>query len=198
MNEARRRTVWHWVASALLLTACSGIGMPSSLSLSEAELQAQLARRFPLQRSLLDAVDLRLSEPKLRLDAQANRLTTELTLVASERRSGRRVQGRLGLNYALRYEASDGSIRLVQPRVESFEFDGAPGVSARRADATQGVIIAMAEQLLDDLVLYRVPSERLDMLRAMGLRPGTLRVTPTGLEITIEPLPPAGPAAPSK
>jgi hypothetical protein len=34
-----------------------------------------------------------------------------------------------------------------------------------------------------------VPKERLDMLRAIGFRPGALTVTPQGLEITIEPVP---------
>ena len=46
-----------------------------------------------------------------------------------------------------------------------------------------------AERLLEDLVLYRIPASRLDMLRAIGYRPGTLSVTPAGVEITIEPLP---------
>ena len=49
--------------------------------------------------------------------------------------------------------------------------------------------IALAERALDDLVLYQVPDARLRALRAAGYRPGALRVTPAGLEITIEPLP---------
>ena len=191
-----RRTLWFIaLCERLLLPACAGIGMPGSITFSEAELQAQLARRFPMQRSLLDAVDLQLSDPRLRLDAQASRLSTELTLQASDRRSGRSLQGRLALDYALRFEPSDGSIRLVQPRVESLEFEAGQGASPRRDEPTQRMVIALAERLLDDLVLYRVPAERLDMLRAIGYRPGTLQVTPAGVEITIEPLPPTPSAA---
>ena len=171
---------------ALLLAACAGV--PRSITLSEAELQAQLAKRFPVQRSLLDSVDLQLSDPVLRLDAAANRLATELTLLGSERRSGRSLQGRLALDYGLRWEPSDGSVRLVQPRVRSLQF-GDAALSSRRAEMLQQMGVALAERLLDDLVLYRVPEARLQALRSAGYRPGTLQVTPAGLEIGIEPLP---------
>ncbi len=58
--------------------------------------------------------------------------------------------------------------------------------------------MALAERLLDDLVLYRVPAERLALLRAIGFRPGTLSVTPAGVEITIELDLPASASAPSR
>lgn len=173
---------------ALLLAACAGV--PRSITLSEAELQAQLAKRFPVQRSLLDSVDLQLSDPVLRLDAAANRLATELTLLGSERRSGRSLQGRLALDYGLRWEPSDGSVRLVQPRVRSrLQFADAAIASGRRAEMLQQMGVALAERLLDDLVLYRVPEARLQALRSAGYRPAKLQVTAAGLEIGIEPLP---------
>jgi hypothetical protein len=40
-------------------------------------------------------------------------------------------------------------------------------------------------------VLYRVPAERLDKLKAAGFQPGSLQVTADGVEITIEPVPAA-------
>jgi hypothetical protein len=184
MSRAR----WFAVCSALLLAACSSAFLPRSITLSEAELQAQLQRRFPMQRSLLELYDLQLSNPRLRLDGSANRLTTELTLSGTERRSGRNVQGRMLLDYALRFEPADASIRLVQPRVQSLDFAPEPGSSSRRAEMAQRMGIALAERLLDDFVLYRVPDERLQRLTAAGLRPGVLRVTPAGVEITFEPV----------
>lgn len=185
------RRGWLALAGMLLLSACAGLGVPRSITLGEAELQAQLARRFPVQRSLLDVFELKLYDPRLRLDAQAGRLATELALQASDRRSGRGLQGRLALDYALRYEPADATIRLVQPRIESLAFDAAPGLSPRQAELVRRMGITLAERLLDDLVLYRVPAERLDRLRAAGYQPGTLQVTPAGVEITIEPVPSA-------
>ena len=183
----RRAAAGALVASSVLaLLGCAAV--PRSITLSEAELQAQLARRFPLQRSVLDSLELQLSDPVLRLDAPANRLAIELTLQGSERRSGRSLQARIALDYGLRWEPSDGSVRLVQPRVRSLQFSDAALGSARRAELLQRMGITLAERLLDDLVLYRVPDQRLRALRAAGLQPGELKVTPAGLQITIEPL----------
>ena len=83
----------------------------------------------------------------------------------------------------------------MQPRVESLQLGDVPGLSPRRAEMAQQMGIALAERLLDDLVLYRVSAERLAALRSAGFQPGTLQVRPDGLEITIEPLPAAGAAA---
>jgi hypothetical protein len=198
MNEPLRRSRWLLLLGCLWLAACAGPGVPRSITLGEAELQAQLAKRFPLQRSLLDSFDLQLSDPRLRLDAQARRLSTELTLQGSDRRSGRSLQGRLALDYGLRYEPLDGSIRLVQPRIESLEFSPEQGLSPRRGEMAQRMGVALAERLLDDLVLYRVPPERLEALRVAGYRPATLQVTPAGVEITIEPLTAAEATAPPR
>jgi hypothetical protein len=173
----------------LLLSACTSLSTPGGMTFSEEELQTQLARRFPIQRSLLDNFDLRLADPLLRLNAQAKRLSTQLTVQASDRRAGRSLQGRLTLGYALRFEHSDSSIRLVQPRVESVEFDAGQGALPPRSESTQRLVVALAERVLDDMVLYRVPAERLSMLRAIGFRPAALNVTPAGVEITIEPVP---------
>jgi hypothetical protein len=182
------RRSWLAHASVLLLAACAGLGVPRSITLGEAELQAQLAKRFPMQRSLLDTFDLQLSDPTLRVDAPARRLATEMTLRGSDRRSGRSLQGRLALDYGLRFEPQDSSIRLVQPRIASLEFEPEPGLSPRRSEMVQRMGTALAERLLDDLVLYRVPEPRLQALRSAGYRPGALHVTPAGVEITIEPL----------
>jgi hypothetical protein len=186
MNDAWR--AWRWLlwACAAGLAACAAL--PGSITVGEAELQAQLARRFPVQRSLLEVFDLELSEPRIQLDAQSGRLATGLTLRGTERRSGRALQGRLALDYGLRYEPADASVRLVQPQVRSLQFGDAAGLSPRRTEALQHLGVALAERLLDDLVLYRVPPERLERLRRLGRQPGVLRVTPEGLEITLVPL----------
>ncbi len=57
---------------------------------------------------------------------------------------------------------------------------------SRLNETTQRFAAALIERALDDLVLYRVPTERLDQWRTLGFRPGTLEITPAGVEITIE------------
>jgi hypothetical protein len=86
----------------------------------------------------------------------------------------------------------------VQPRIESLALDTAAGLPPRQAELVRRMGIPLAERVLDDLVLYRVPAERLDRLKAAGYQPGTLQVTPEGVEITIEPMPPATATAASR
>jgi hypothetical protein len=196
-STLQRLSAWL-LCGALVLCAGAASAMPDRITFSEADLQQQLARRFPIKRQLLDQLDLQLADPSLRVHGQAKRLSTALTLTARDQRSGRSLRGRLALGYALRYEPADGSIRLLRPKVERFDFDPQPATSARHAETTQQLVMALAEQLLDGLVLYRVPAERLDMLRAMGFRPAGLEVTPAGLEITFEPVPSAAASAPPR
>jgi hypothetical protein len=194
MNDLPRRRMClaplaAWSAPGLLgLAGCTSLFAPRSIVLGEAELQALLARRFPMQRSVLEVFELQLDQPSLRLDAAARRLSTELGLSGSDRRTGRTLQGRLGVDYALRLEAADSSLRLVQPRVTRLQIDPGTGPAGglRLNENTQRIAVALIERALDDLVLYRVPAERLERLRALGLQPGSVEVTPAGVEITIE------------
>jgi hypothetical protein len=196
MNSRLRRARLGLVLGGLLLSACTGFGVPGTITLSETDLQAQLSQRFPIRRKLLDTFQINLSEPQLRLDAQARRLSTGLKVQLDDLHADRGLRGRLALGYALRYEPADATVRLVQPRVERAEFTDRQGLPPRHLDAVQPVLVALAERMLDDLVLYRVPASRLDMLRAIGVRPAALSVTPAGVELTLEPVAPAAASAP--
>jgi hypothetical protein len=127
----------------------------------------------------------------MRLLPQDNRLATELNLVATDKVSGRSLQGLLGLSFALRYEGADGTLRLMQPRVERFgvgdDSDGS-GQNSRIGAQVQRLVGPWAERLLDDMVVHRLKSEQLAALRAAGYQPGTLTVTAQGVDIVLLPL----------
>ena len=106
---------------ALLLAACAGL-LPRSIVLGEPELQAQLARRFPIERSLFDTFTLKLSDPLLSIDAAAGRLGTELTLQGSDLRNGRSLQGMLALKlYYDTDESREGVNALKEKRKPEFK-----------------------------------------------------------------------------
>lgn len=191
MNERRlsaRLLACCLALVCLLLGACAELVGPRSISIDEAELQALLARRFPMQRKLLDSFELQLSAPLVRLLPQDNRLATEFSVLGTDRRSGRSFEGRLALNYTLRYEPRDTSIRLSRPRVERFDIGTEPGGTGRLGAGAQRVAIALAEQWLDDMVVYRIKPERIETLRKAGYQPGALKVGAQAIEISFEPL----------
>jgi hypothetical protein len=162
------------------LSGCAGLGGPRQVSLSQQDLQRAIERQFPHQRRVLELIDINVARPTLRLLPDSNRIGTDLDLAASERLSGRSARGNLALDYALRYEPSDASLRMTQVRVQAMklELDGAP---LPASSARLGSLLA--ERLLDDFVLYRADAERLKAIQRLGITAAEIQVTSRGIEL---------------
>lgn len=183
------------------LGACAGLGGPTVITFGEAELAALLARTFPLQRRLLDLLDLQFEQPRLRLQPERNRLALALAVQLRERLRGSAARGRLAFDSALRWEPRDASVRLVQVRVQELVFDGGAGSPVAAAGSAApapapaavgavsaggpGLAAAIAERVLEDLPLHHLGAERLAALRRWGLQPGAVAVTARGVELTL-------------
>jgi hypothetical protein len=166
--------------AAVGLVGCASLGGPRNVTLSQADLQAAVERQFPHQRRLLEVIEINVARPTLRLMPERNRIATDLDLAASERVSGRSVRGSLSLDYALRYEPSDASVRLSQVRVQDARLDLGSGPLSP-SGARIGALLA--ERLLDDFVLYRADAERLRTIQRLGIVAADITVTARGLEI---------------
>lgn len=164
-------------AAALPLAGCAGLGGPRSLVLGEAELQARLAAQFPQQRRLLELFDVTLSAPRLRLRPEQNRVASELELELRERLGGQRLNAQIAFDSALRFEPSDSSLRLAQVRVERL---------AAGTDSTlplPRIASLLAEQLLEDLAVWRASPEQAQRLQRAGVQTVRVQITPRGLEL---------------
>jgi len=138
-------------AAALGLAGCAGL-VPRTVELPQARLQELVARHFPVDKRVLDAIDLTLDSPRVGLQPEANRISVELALRA---RHGSAIQSRLTgsilISEGLRFEPSDNSIRLVDVEVERFVIDGLPASWQRQLDR---IGKPLARGLLEDQVLY--------------------------------------------
>ena len=179
-------------ASLLVLPAwlagCGSLSGPRVITLGPSELDALLERSFPLQRRLLEWLDVSLSRPALQLLPERNRIAVAVAVLTQERLSARSARLTLGFDSALRYEPRDASLRLNTVRVRRLGLEGAsPG--GPPGDAPAGTLArlgqALAEQALENLALYTVPADRLAALRSLGLQPGAVTVTARGVEITL-------------
>ena len=180
----KRRVLWALPAwLALGGVACSATpaarGQPG-YTVSAGQLQAAVARRFPRSYPVGGLVDLTVEAPQLRLLPEQNRLGTNMVVLAAGPLLGRRYTGALDLDFALRYEASDQSIRAYQLRVNSLRFDDLPPSSAELLNAYGP---RLAEQSLREVVLHQLKPQDLALPDAMGLQPGTITVTQQGLLI---------------
>ncbi len=195
VNRIRRALGWSLLAPAFpALAAWLG---PDSFTIGLSQIDAALARRFPMKRRLLDVLEFELAMPVLRLLPQDNRLGADLNMQINDPASAQQIAGLLDLSFGLRYAAKDASVRLTQPRLERVVFDAGQGATGQLDPQMLRSAAPIVARLLDNYAVYRVKPEQLELMRRAGVQPGALRVTPLGVEIQIEPMPPV-PAEPAK
>lgn len=174
------------VLCVLALGGCAQVLGPQMLTWSEAEVNQMLAQRFPMDRRVLELLDVTVSQPEVKLLPGTNRLATDLHVQALDRMFGSVVHGRISVESGLRYEPADHTLRLVDVRLGNFSLDKT-GTAARVPLQRLGA--ALVESLLDDAVIHRVSEEKLARLARFGYQPETLRVTDRGLALTVVPKP---------
>jgi hypothetical protein len=166
------------------LVGCSGFGVPSSVSISESELALLLARQFPMERKVMEVIDLQVTNPQLRLLPEQNRIASEFDLLAVERLLGSRSQGHVVLDYALRFEPSDHTLRLTQVHVRDLRLESGPNALH---GAAQRIGTLMAEELIENLPVYKMKQSQVDRMEQLDLTPGPITVTPRGIQMAIVP-----------
>ncbi|HMC14933.1 MAG TPA: hypothetical protein VKI18_04835 [Albitalea sp.] len=172
-------------AFVVLLAGCAGMAGPRTVTFTESDLTRLLERAAPVDRRLLEVIDVHVGAPRVKLLPETNRLFTELDVSTTERIGGKTYGGRIALDYALRYDEAEKAIRLTQVRVGKFELDGVPSPTMRGLNRL-GVLIA--ETMLDNLVLYRFKPNDLRNAEGLGYKPGAVTVTSRGIEVTLAPV----------
>ena len=151
---------------------------------SVAQLQAAVAQRFPLRYPVPGLLTLDVQAPTLRLLPALNRMGALMAVEAAGPALERRHRGALDVEFALRYEATDRTVRAHQLRLARLDFPSLqPGVVALLN--TYGPV--MAERSLLEVVLHTLRPQDLALPDAMGLQPGSMTVTNAGLTIGFVP-----------
>lgn len=178
--------------AVLAVLAVAGLGACASLdprrvTLSQAELQSLVERRFPRQQRVMELFDVSLANPVVRLVPERNRMATSMDVQASERLSGRALRGSLALDHSLRFEPSDASVRLANVKVEDVKLELA-GTPLSGQAARLGALLA--ERALDDFVIYRLDDERRQTMARLGVSHADVAVTARGIEVRFIAVPP--------
>lgn len=176
----RRRTLSALVALALGAAWGRHAAAAPGYRVTAAQLQQALAARFPLRYALPGLFDLTLEDPQLRLLPDENRLGTRMLVRAAGPALRRPHGGDFDLDFALRYEPSDRSLRAQRLRVQSLHIEGLP---PRSAALLQRSATDLAEQQMLEIVLHRMQPRDLALADTMGLQPGDITVTADGLQI---------------
>ena len=166
-----------------------GFAAPGSktVTIAQEQLQEKIAKRFPYQQKLADVLDLKILSPRLALLPEANRIATELDLNLFERMGGRTYTGTMALDYGLRFERADNTVRMTGVRVSSVKLNNVPEPFN---EAISRHMPRMAEQLLSNYALHTFSEQDMSLVSGLGFEPGEIKVTPKGLRITLDPMMP--------
>jgi hypothetical protein len=184
----KRRSIFATAARlALAASTCTitrlALAQPSH-TVSAQQLQRVLEQRFPLRYAVAGLLEVEIQVPTLRLLPELNRLATELPVQAGGPALRRRYPGSVDVDFALRYERSDQSIRAHQIRVNAVRMEGLGREGAQLLDA---YLRQLSEQALVEVVLHTLRPQDLALAATMGFEPGEITVTPQGLAVRFVP-----------
>jgi hypothetical protein len=187
MNRRQAFALAAALAFGLAVFAVPPAAAQPSYKVSADQLHRVLGQRFPLRYEVPGVLELRVQQPRLKFLPEHNRLGSELVIDASAPALRRSHSGAIDLDFALRYESSDQTIRAHQIRVQSVRL---PSLSPDAAAVLDGYARASAERALLEVVLHQLEPRDLALADTMGLEPGSITVTSDGLVIGFIPRPP--------
>ena len=163
-------------------SGCSLWSGPRTIDVTQAQLQQAVERRFPIERRYLELLDVTVAAPRVLLRPDVNRVATELEVLISDRIVRSQHRGSIALNFGLRFEPSDNTIRLTNVRVDRIDVEGASALLRQQLDR---VGVLLAEQTLNERPVHTLRPKDVEAMQGRGLRPGDIRVTSSGLEIDL-------------
>jgi hypothetical protein len=144
------------------------------------QLQQVLGQRFPRRYPVAGLINVDLEMPVLRMLAAQNRVAADMMVQASGPALNRKQTGTFEVDFALRYEPSDRTLRATQLRFRRFNL---PGLTASGAELLNTFGPNLAEQSFQEVVLHQLKPQDLAMADGLGLQPGSITVTDVGLVI---------------
>ncbi|AMO22605.1 hypothetical protein GCM10027034_30330 [Ramlibacter solisilvae] len=150
---------------------------------SAGELSETLASRFPVRLGVAGLLELRVGRPRLLLVPARNKLGAGLLLQVSGAQVPQLPAGEMEVVFALRYEASDQTIRAHRAEILDLRW---PGMPPEILPTIQAMLPEMTRNL-GEVVLHRLSTRELALPDTMGLEPQELQVVDDGLLILFGP-----------
>lgn len=165
--------------AGLALWSAPALAQPR-YTVSAEQLQQVLGQRFPRRYPVAGLINVDLQVPVLRMLSAQNRVAADMTVEASGPALNRKQTGTFEVDFALRYEASDRTLRATQLRFRRFNL---PGLTASGAELLNTFGPNLAEQSFQEVVLHQLKPADMAMADGLGLQPGSITVTDAGLVI---------------
>jgi hypothetical protein len=171
-----------WVA-VLLLASCASLMGPRNVEIPIAQLQDSIAKKFPFNNRYLELLDINVSNPRISVQPETNRITTSMDTLIAPPFLARAWKGNLAISGNLKFDPARNALVLGDPRMEQFTVDGLDATYGRQITKIGNLL---AGELLQDMPLYTFKPED---LRYGGANFVLSKITtkPNSLVVTFEP-----------
>ena len=173
-----------WVLIIVRAAAQEAPAAPPGYKVPAARLQQAVELHFPKRLPLPGLFDLTLQAPLVHFLPAMNRLAAEMEVGVAGPALRRSYTGSFDVEFALRYEPGDRTVRAHRLRVRSLRF---PGLAPNALEVLDAYSQRLANDVLLEVVVHQLDPRDLALPDAMGLQPGTITVAPDGMVIGFVP-----------
>lgn len=170
------------LAGSTALWPTAARAAPGPYHISTQALEKTIAQALPIHRSVNKLLQVDLQAARLKMLPATNRIGALIDVQASGLALNRSHDGTLHLEFSLRYEHSDHSLRAHAIQVQSLSL---PTLPAQTQALLNMYSPKLSELALGELVLHRLRAPEAALLDTMGVKPEKITVTPHGIDITI-------------
>jgi len=165
------------------LSSCATMMGERTVNVTGDQIAQKLNEKLALPISLLKVFDVNLSNSLVTFDKATGRMTTTMDTLLSSQLMNQSLAGKLGISGKLRFDAATSTIVLDEPKVESFDVEGANG---KYKDLLNVFAKTVGGEMLNGLTLYTVKPEDLKF-GGTSYSPKDMVVTDSGLQLTLTP-----------
>lgn len=149
---------------ASLLAACGFSDGKITLDFSAKQLQDAIAPKFPTENCRLPLACIKLQNPVVSLQDNADRIT--LTLDTTVSILNQPVTGSAVVSAKPRYQSSTGEIFLDETQIQDLKF---PGVSANVTNFVTQYGSVLAKQSLERMPIYKFKNTQIEKMARMSI-----------------------------
>ncbi len=165
------------------LSSCATMMGDRTVNVTGNQIAQKLNEKLALPISLLKVFDVNLSNSLVTFDKATGRMTTTMDTLLSSQLMNQSLAGKLGISGKLRFDAATSTIVLDEPKVESFDVEGA---NDKYKDLLNAFAKTVGGEMLNGLTLYTVKPEDLKF-GGTSYSPKDMVVTDSGLQLTLTP-----------
>ena len=175
----------YLILFALLFTlsSCASIVGARDIELPLPRLQQSIDKKFPFNSRYLDLFDISVSNPRLALQPDLNRIATALDLRIDPAFIKMPLQAQIIISGVLKIDASRSAVILTEPKLDKLSVNTATELQAGQITKLANLVI---EDLFNNMIIYTFQAEDLKVAGATW-RPTKIMTRSHSLVVSFDP-----------